>query len=130
MSSLLLIGVDLGQPKYSLIGGRQNVGMHWRRARKSKETLEHLRKAKENISRKQRNGQSKATRLKIIRGDHPEGNRELEYRIPRLHSPVNSRKLPETFGDSCKKNKPAADFRGGTLSEGAARSPGLRSRPK
>ena len=28
--------------------------------------------------------------------------RELEYRIPRLHSPVNSRRFPETFGDFCK----------------------------
>ena len=29
--------------------------------------------------------------------------RELEYRIPRLHSPVSSRKFPETFGDFCKQ---------------------------
>ena len=29
--------------------------------------------------------------------------RELEYRIPRLHSPVNSRRFPETFGDVCNK---------------------------
>ena len=32
--------------------------------------------------------------------DHPK--RELEYRIPRLHSPVNSRRSPETFEDFCK----------------------------
>ena len=28
--------------------------------------------------------------------------RELEYRIPRLHSPANSRRLPEIFGDFYK----------------------------
>ena len=28
--------------------------------------------------------------------------RELECRIPRSHSPVNSRRFPETFGDFCK----------------------------
>ena len=28
--------------------------------------------------------------------------KELEYRIPRLHSPVNSRRFPEIFGDLCK----------------------------
>ena len=28
--------------------------------------------------------------------------RELEYRIPRLHSPANSRRLPETFEDFSK----------------------------
>ena len=28
--------------------------------------------------------------------------RELEYRIPRLHSPVNTRRFPEIFGDFCK----------------------------
>ena len=27
--------------------------------------------------------------------------RELEYRIPRSHSPVNSRRFPELFGDFC-----------------------------
>ena len=32
--------------------------------------------------------------------------RELEYRIPRLHSPENSRRLPEIFEDVCK-NKPS-----------------------
>ena len=31
--------------------------------------------------------------------------RELEYRIPRLHLPVNSRRFRETFEDFCK-NKP------------------------
>ena len=29
--------------------------------------------------------------------------RGLEYRIPRLHSPVNSWRFPKTFGDLCKK---------------------------
>ena len=29
-------------------------------------------------------------------------NRELEYRMLRLHSPVNSRKFPEIFGDLLK----------------------------
>ena len=36
-------------------------------------------------------------------------NRELEYRIPRLHSPANSRdvqRFSEMFGDLCK-NKPS-----------------------
>ena len=28
--------------------------------------------------------------------------RELEYRTPRLHPPVNSRRFPEIFGDFCK----------------------------
>ena len=28
--------------------------------------------------------------------------RELEYRIPRLHYPINSRRFPEIFGDLCK----------------------------
>ena len=28
--------------------------------------------------------------------------RELEYRIPRLHSPVNSRRFLEIFRDLCK----------------------------
>ena len=27
---------------------------------------------------------------------------KLEYRIPRLHSPVNSRRFPEISGDVCK----------------------------
>ena len=31
-------------------------------------------------------------------------NRELQYRIPRLHSPANSRRLPEMLGDSCNNN--------------------------
>ena len=29
-------------------------------------------------------------------------NWELEYRIPRLHYPVNFWRFPEMFGDSCK----------------------------
>ena len=29
-------------------------------------------------------------------------NRELEYRIPRLHSPVSSLRFPQPFGDLCK----------------------------
>ena len=28
--------------------------------------------------------------------------RELEYGIPRLHSPVNSRRFPDIFGDFCE----------------------------
>ena len=28
--------------------------------------------------------------------------RELEFRIPRLLSPTDSRQIPEMFGDSCK----------------------------
>ena len=32
----------------------------------------------------------------------PTPTRELEYRIPRLHSPVDSRRFPEIFGDFCK----------------------------
>ena len=35
-----------------------------------------------------------------MQGPSPE--RELEYRIPRLHSPVISRRFPETFGDFYK----------------------------
>ena len=35
----------------------------------------------------------------------PLANRELEYRIPTLHSPVDSRWSPETFGDSCRNKK-------------------------
>ena len=31
----------------------------------------------------------------------PKRELELEYRIPRLHSPVNSRRFPESFGDLC-----------------------------
>ena len=30
--------------------------------------------------------------------------RELEYRILRLHSPVNSQRFPDIFGDFCKNN--------------------------
>ena len=32
----------------------------------------------------------------------PQAKREVEYRIPRLHYPVNSRRFPETFGDFCR----------------------------
>ena len=32
----------------------------------------------------------------------PFRKRELEYRIPRLHSPENSRRFPEIFGYVCK----------------------------
>ena len=28
--------------------------------------------------------------------------RELEFRVPRLRSPVNSRRSPETLGDFCE----------------------------
>ena len=42
--------------------------------------------------------------------------RELEYRIPRLHSPANSRRFPEISGDVCK-NK-TIFLRSGTLSIG------------
>ena len=31
--------------------------------------------------------------------------RELEYRIPRLHHPVNSRRFPDIFADLCKITK-------------------------
>ena len=31
--------------------------------------------------------------------------RELEYRIPRLHPPVNSRRSPDIFGGLCKNNR-------------------------
>ena len=30
-----------------------------------------------------------------------EDKRQLEYRIPGLHSPVNSQRFPEMFGDLC-----------------------------
>ena len=35
--------------------------------------------------------------------------RELEYRIPRIHSQVNSRRFPEIVGDRCK-NKPSFPY--------------------
>ena len=39
-----------------------------------------------------------------LRSTHqPRGvKRELEDGIPRLHSPINSRRFPEMFGDFCK----------------------------
>ena len=35
----------------------------------------------------------------LMRPEDPCANRELEYGTPRLHSPVNSRRFPETFGN-------------------------------
>ena len=35
----------------------------------------------------------------IIRAEHTLLTRDLEYRIPRLHYPVNSQRFPEVFGD-------------------------------
>ena len=43
---------------------------------------------------------------------HAEGLRGLEYGIPRLHSPVNSRRFLEIFGYFCKKKQASVSFRG------------------
>ena len=36
--------------------------------------------------------------------------RKLEYRIPRLHSPVNSRRLPEIFEDSVRTKQASCRY--------------------
>ena len=54
--------------------------------------------------------------LTLGSGGSNQVKRELEYRIPRLHSPVNSWRLLEIFGDSVRTNNINLGIRGKPVS--------------